>query len=186
MHKLLYSDPYQYKDELKRIKNFNSPGQPLVPSSQNIDARLNEIYNKGFKPGDIGYTDMTQDHFKTVTLEDVWSTNENLGYDSSYEETDGGGLMILKAVRVFKLRAGTWSDNNEKQYRFDIAFEELFKSGASKDVLKKFLQGNPGIKDTYTPVKPIVRGNKENGRTYNDIVLHKFALVPLSLECYMS
>ena len=182
MHKILYSDPYQYKDELKRIKNFTSPGQPLVPSSQAIDARLNELYNKGFKLGDIGYTDMTQDHFKTVTLEDVLSTNENLDYDVPYEETDGGGLITLKAMRVFKLRAGTWTSNNEKQYRFDIAFEELFKSGANEETLKKFLKNNPGIKDTYTPIKPIVRGNKDNGRTYNDIVLHKFALAVLSFR----
>jgi hypothetical protein len=182
MHKILYSDPYQYNDELKRIKNFTSPGQPLVPSSQKIDARLNEIYNKGFEPDDIGYIDMTQDHFKSVTLADVLSTNKNLGYDVPYEETDGGGLITLKATKVFKLRAGTWTSNNEKQYRFDIAFEELFKSGASEETLKKFLKGNPGIKDTYTPVKPIVRGNKDNGRTYNDIVLHKFALAPISFR----
>jgi hypothetical protein len=182
MHKLIYSDPYQYNDELKRIKNFTSPGQPLVPSSQTIDARLNEIYNKGFKPGDIGYTDMTQDHFKSVTVADVLSTNENIGYDVPYEETDGAGLITLKAYRVFALRAGTWTANNEKQYRFDVAFEELVKSGADETAIKKFLKGNPGIKDTYTPVKPIVRGNKENGRTYNDIVLHKFALAPLSFR----
>ena len=182
MHKLIYSDPYQYNDELKRIKNFTSPGQPLVPSSQAIDARLNEIYNKGFKPGDIGYTDMTQDHFKSVTVADVLSTNENIGYELPYEETDGAGLITLKAYRVFALRAGTWTANNEKQYRFDVAFEELVKSGADETAIKKFLKGNPGIKDTYTPVKPIVRGNKENGRTYNDIVLHKFALAPLSFR----
>ena len=182
MHKILYSDPYQYNDELKRIKNFTSPGQALVPSSQNIDARLNKIYNKGFKPGDIGYTDMTQDHFRSIALQDVLSTNENLGYDVPYEETDGGGLITLKGARIFKLRAGTWTANNEKQYRFDVAFEELFKSGADENTLKKFLKGNPGIKDTYTPVKPIVRGSKDNGRTYNDIVLHKFALAPLSFR----
>lgn len=182
MHKILYSDPYQYNDELKRIKNFTSPGQPLVPSSQKIDARLNEIYNKGFKPDDIGYTNFNQDHFRSVTLEDVLSTNENLGYDVPYEETDGGGLITFKAYRVFALRAGTWTANNEKQYRFDIEFEELVKSGADETTIKKFLKGNPSIKDTYTPIKPIVRGNKENGRTYNDIVLHKFALAPLSFR----
>jgi hypothetical protein len=182
MHKILYSDPYQYNDELKRIKNFTSPGQALVPGSQVVDARLNEIYNKGFKPGDIGYIDMTQDHFRSVTLADVLSTNENLGYELPHEETDGAGLITLKATKVFKLRASAWTSNNEKQYRFDIAFEELFKSGADEATLKKFLKGNPGIKDTYTPIKPIVRGSKDNGRTYNDIVLHKFALAPLSFR----
>lgn len=195
MHKILYSDPYQYNDELKRIKNFTSPGQALVPSSQNIDTRLNKIYNKGFKPGDIGYTDMTQDHFRSIVLQDVLSTNENLGYDVPYEETDGGGLITLKGARIFKLRAGTWTANNERQYKYDIAFEKTIKGKDLTDTEKKeqglnlseeekeiFKQGNPGIKDTYTPIKPIVRGSKDNGRTYNDIVLHKFALAPLSFR----
>lgn len=195
MHKVMYSDPYQYNDELKRIKNFTSPGQPLVPSSQKVDSRLNKLYNKGFESNDIGYTDFTQDHFKTVTLADVWSTNENLGYEEAFEETDGGGLIIDKANRVFRLRAGTWSSDNERQFRYDVAFEKTIKgkdltnkqkeelglviSEEEKEIFKK---GNPEIKDTYTPVKPIVRGNKQNGRTYNDIVLHKFALAPLSFR----
>ena len=182
MHKLIYSDPYQYNDELKRIKNFNSPGQDLVPSSQEVNSTLDRLYNKGFKKGDLGWTDMIKDHFRSVTLSDVFSTNENLGYDKAYEETDGEGYITIKGVRVFKLRDGSWTSANERQYRFDIAFEELVKSGASKKEIDKFLKGNPKVKDTYTPIKPIVRGNKDNGRTYNDIVLHKFALVPLSFR----
>ena len=182
MHKLIYSDPYQYTDELKRIKNFTAPGQALVPSSQNVNSTLDRLYNKGFKKGDLGWTDMIKDHFRSVTLRDVLSTNENLGYDKAYEETDGGGYITIKGIRVFKLRDGSWTSANERQYRFDIAFEELVKSGASKEAIDKFLKGNPAVKDTYTPIKPIVRGNKDNGRTYNDVVLHKFALVPLSFR----
>jgi predicted NAD-dependent protein-ADP-ribosyltransferase YbiA (DUF1768 family) len=182
MHKLIYSDPYQYNDELKRIKNFNSPGQDLVPSSQEVNSTLDRLYNKGYKKGDLGWTDMIKDHFRSVTLSDVLSTNENLGYDKAYEETDGGGYITIKGVRVFKLRDGSWTSANERQYRFDIAFEELVKSGASKEAIQKFLKGNPKVKDTYTPIKPIVRGNKDNGRTYNDVVLHKFALTPLSFR----
>jgi hypothetical protein len=182
MHKLIYSDPYQYNDELKRIKNFTSPGQALVPGSQEVNSTLDRLYNRGYKKGDLGWTDMIKDHFRSVTLSDVLSTNENLGYDKAYEETDGGGYISLKGVRVFKLRDGSWTSANERQYRFDIAFEELVKSGASKEAIQKFLKGNPGVKDTYTPIKPIVRGNKDNGRTYNDVVLHKFALVPLSFR----
>lgn len=182
MHKLIYSDPYQYNDELKRIKNFNSPGQALVPSSQEVNSTLDRLYNKGFKKGDLGWTDMIKDHFRSVTLSDVLSTNENLGYDKAYEETDGGGYITIKGLRVFRLRDGSWTSANERQYRFDIAFEELVKSGASKEAIQKFLKGNPKVKDTYTPIKPIVRGNKDNGRSYNDVVLHKFALTPLSFR----
>ena len=49
MHKLLYSDPYQYSDELKRIKNFNSPRQALMVGSQDVNAALNDVYNKGYQ-----------------------------------------------------------------------------------------------------------------------------------------
>ena len=179
MHKLLYSDPYQYSDELKRIKNFNSPRQSLMVGSQDVNAALNEVYNKGFKPGDAGYTDMTLDYFRAITLGDVLSVSDLKGYDP-YAETDGGGYITLKANRVFGIRSGEWSDANEAQYRHDIAFEELAKSGASKRELEKFDKNNPNVASTYTPRKPIVSGNKQDGRNYNDVVLHKFALLPLS------
>jgi len=184
MHKLIYSDPYQYSDELKRIKNFNSPRQPLIAGSPLINASLHNAYNKDYRDArDIGYTDMQRDHFRTITIEDVNSINENEGYDKPYEETDGGGIITLKAYRVFRLRAGDWSDANERQYRYDIAYEKAVKrlemSNAEKELYAK---GNPGIKNTYTPLKPITAGNKANGRNYNDIVLHKFALVPQSFR----
>lgn len=179
MHKLLYSDPYQYSDELKRIKNFNSPRQSLMVGSQDVNAALNEVYNKGFKPGDAGYTDMTLDYFRAITLGDVLSVSDLKGYDP-YAETDGGGYITLKANRVFGIRSGEWSDANEAQYRHDMAFEELAKSGASKRELEKFDRNNPNVASTYTPRKPIVSGSKQDGRNYNDVVLHKFALLPLS------
>ena len=179
MHKLLYSDPYQYSDELKRIKNFNSPRQSLMVGSQDVNAALNEVYNKGFKPGDAGYTDMTLDYFRAITLGDVLSVSDLKDYDP-YAETDGGGYITLKANRVFGIRSGEWSDANEAQYRHDMAFEELAKSGASKRELEKFDRNNPNVASTYTPRKPIVSGNKQDGRNYNDVVVHKFALLPLS------
>jgi len=181
MHKLLYSDPYQYSDELKRIKNFNSPRQALMVGSQDVNAALNEVYNEGFKPGDAGYTDMTLDYFRAITLGDVLSVSDLEGYDP-YAETDGGGYITLKANRVFGIRSGEWSEANEAQYRHDIAFEELAKSGASKRELEKFDKNNPNVASTYTPRKPIVSGNKQDGRDYNDVVMHKFALLPLSFR----
>jgi hypothetical protein len=185
MHKLIYSDPYQYKDELKRVKNFNSPGQPLVSKSAKINSKLDELYNrnKGYEKGDIGWTDMLRDHFRTITMEDTLSVNDLKGYDDPYEETDGGGYITMRANRVFKLRDGSWTEANERQYIYDVAYEKLDKNLESEltDLEKEIFEaGNPQVKDTYTPIKPIVRGSKVNGRDYNDVVLHKFALVPLS------
>jgi len=181
MHKLLYSDPYQYKDELKRIKNFNSPRQALMTGSQDVNSALDAIYNKGYKPGDAGYTDMTIEYFRSITLGDVLSVSELEGY-SPYEETDGGGYITLKANRIFGIRSGEWTTANEAQYRHDMEFEELVKSGASVKELEKFDRNSPNIASTYTPRKPIVSGNKQNGRDYNDVVMHKFALFPLSFR----
>jgi hypothetical protein len=181
MHKLLYSDPYQYSDELKRIKNFNSPRQALMAGSQDINSALDAIYNKGYNPGDAGYTDMTNEFFRSVTLGDVMSASDLKGYDP-YEETDGGGYISLKANRIFGIRSGEWTKANEAQYRHDIAFEELVKSGATVKEIEKFDRNSPDIASTYTPRKPIVSGNKDNGRDYNDVVMHKFALLPLSFR----
>lgn len=180
MHKLLYSDPYQYSDELKRIKNFNSPRQAVINSSPSLNKAMNRVWNKGYKKADIGNTDFNKDFFKTVTLSDVMGTStlENYG---TFEETDGGGFITLKAYRNFRIRAGEWNENEEAQYKFDIAFEKNKKDIAlSSEEAAIFEAGNPQVKSAYTPLKPIVSGNKADGKKYNDVMLDKFALYPLS------
>jgi hypothetical protein len=124
---------------------------------------------------------MTLDYFRTITLGDVLSASDLKDYDP-YKETDGGGYILLKANRVFGIRSGEWTEANEAQYRHDMAYEDLVKSGASKREIEKFDRNSPEVASTYTPRKPIVSGNKANGRGYNDVVLHKFALLPLSFR----
>lgn len=182
LHKVLYSDPYQYSDELKRVKNANSPRQSIINNSPAFNASLTRLWNEGFVKEDIGYTDMTKDYFNTVTLEDVISTSDLKDY-GTFEETDGGGIISMKANRFFRIKAGEWNDLEEKQYRYDIAYEKQIKGielTASEEKLLK--DGNPEVKSAYTPLKPIVFGNKGNGKNYNDVVLDKFALYPLSFR----
>ena len=180
MHKLIYSDPYQYKDELKRIKNFNSPRQAIMYGSTEINSAMDIAYNKGFKDDDAARTNFNRDYFRSIVLNDVFSTSDLEDY-GSFEETDGGGMITLKAHRNFKIRANQWDDQQEAQYRYDMAWEKRAKKGklseAETAILKK---GNPKIKRMYTPVKPIVSGNKANGKKFNDVMLDKFALYPLS------
>ena len=52
-------------------------------------------------------------------------------------------------------------------------------SSVDKDALKK---GNLNEQSNYTPIKPIVAGNKNMGRSYNDVLLDKFALFPISFR----
>jgi hypothetical protein len=180
LHKLLYSDPYQYSDELKRIKSFNSPRQSIINNSPEMNSAYNTAWNKGFEEGDLGYTDFDKDYFRAATLDDASATIDMKDYNI-WEETDGGGIISFKALRNFKIRAGEWDGDQEKQYKYDVAWEKRDKkqklTNSDKNALK---QGNPGVKRTYTPIKPIVSGNKANDRPYNDVVLDKFALYPFS------
>jgi len=189
LHKLMYSDPYQYKDELKRIKSFSSPRQAIMSDPDNltvgfnINAAMQNALNAGFEKGDPGYTDFNRNYFRTVTHADVIGVVDVPGQDyEAYKETDGSGIISLKAHRNLKFRAGQWTENDELQYRHDVAYEKLVRSGADQATLDEFEKNNPGVQSTYTPVKPIVAGTTDNEQGYNEIVLDKFALYPLSFR----
>jgi hypothetical protein len=180
MHKLLFSDPYQYKgDELKRIKSFLSPREAIINQSVEVNTLLNQVWNKGFEKGDIGYTNFTQDHFNTASHQDIKVIN-NLPGHGVHKETDGSGIIAFKAHRNFRIRTGNWNQEEEKQYRYEVAWEKRDKnldlSSEEQELLK---EGNPQVKSAFTPSKPIVSGAKL-GYTYNNVVLDKFALYPLS------
>jgi hypothetical protein len=181
LHKVLYSDPYQYSDELKRIKSFSSPRQSIIADSVEMNTALDNVWNRNFKEGELGHTNFNVDHFRTITIDDITATGDLPGY-GTWDETDGAGMIMLDAHRNFKIRAGEWDSEQEKQYAFDVKFEKAAKKGMSQKKLAKMLLDNPSVKRTYTPVKPIVSGNKANGKNYNDVVLDKFALFPLSFR----
>jgi hypothetical protein len=180
LHKLVYSDPYQYKDELKRTKLFNSSSQPLV-SSPEMNTLFDKVWNGKYNFGDLGYTDFTLPYFRTVTLDDVVSASDMENYVDGWKESDGGGIITMKANRNFRIRAGNWiSDKEELQYDYEVKFEKLVKSGASVDEINEFMLQNPKIKSAFTPIKPKAVGGKLNNKTYKDIVADKFALYPTS------
>lgn len=182
LHKLIYGDPYQYKDELKRTKVFNSPAQAIVNSSIQMNSIYNKIWNKGYEKGQPGYTDFLRDYFNTITLADIPSTDELKDY-GVYEETDGAGIITFKAYRNFRIRAGEWNDNEERQYQFDMAYEKLQKKlPLTKEEEDLLALGNPMVKSAYTPLKPKVAGPKANNPEINEIVVDKFALYPISLR----
>jgi hypothetical protein len=196
MHKLLYSDPYQYEDELKRTKSFNSPRQLIIGGKDSINQLFNAVWNKGFKKGEIGYTDFTRGYFRTVTHQDVFGEIDLPGYEP-YKETDGAGIISYPAYRNFRIRASQWSDGDERQYKYEVAWEKQDKAmkaekAGNKELAEKLYNsisyeetqildaGNPKIQSAFTDLKPIVSGNKADGNTFNDVVLDKFALYPLS------
>jgi len=196
MHKLLYSDPYQYEDELKRIKSFNSPRQAIISGSKKMNAAFNTVWNKVYKKGDIGHTNFIRDYFRSATHADVMGIIDLPNY-GQIKETDGGGIIFFKAHRNFRIRASDWNSDEERQFRYDVAWEKRDRSEGltQKEIEKRGLKlskeeedilkaGNPQIASAYTPLKPIVSGAKfdKNGNfnDRNDVVLDKFALYPLS------
>jgi hypothetical protein len=180
LQKLIYSDPYQYSDQLKRTKSFDSPRQLIIGGQDSINDVFNEVWNEGYEKDDIGYTDFKSESFKTVTLKDVTGITDLPGY-SDYTETDGSGIISYKGYRHLRIRAGEWNDAEESQYRYEMAWEKRDKnlklSSEEEAILE---QGNPQVQSAYTTQKPIVSGNKADGNDFNDIVLDKFALYPLS------
>ena len=176
LHKLVYSDPYLYEDELKRLKNFNSPAKDLVSGSKEYNNAQNIIANEDYKKGDIGYTDETKDSLSSLVFDDVEAIEDLKDYDV-YKETDGGGMIMMKANRRVRKRAGDWNKFEEQQYRFDIAWEKRDKGiDLSPKEVALLEKGNPKVTSAYTPLKPIARGRKANNKKYNDIMLDKFAL----------
>lgn len=182
LHKLIYSDPYQYADELKRIKNFLSPRQAILYGSSKINEAMNIVYNRGYGKGDIGRTDFNRDYFRTVSYKDVLGEHDLPGYvKAMYKETDGAGIIIYKAYRNFRMRAGKWTAAEETQYRYEIAWEKNDKGLKLSDYEKELLaDGNPQVRSAFTAEKPIVAGSKVDGNDFNDVVLDKYALYPLS------
>ena len=184
LHKLLYSDPYQYTQELKRTKSFLSPRQYLVSEAPAFLAQMNKIWNEGYQKGDIGYYNLAKDYFETVVHEDVKGVI-NLPNYKQFDETDGQGIQYYPAYRATRIKADNWNDAEEKQYRYEIAWEKRDKSikrSPEEETLLK--EGNPKVKSAFTPLKPIVAGNRlsKDGsyETFNNVVLHKYALYPLS------
>jgi len=175
LHKLIYGDPYQYVLELKRTKLFGSPKQELLYNSDEINQVLDKVYNEGFEKGDIGWIDMNKEFFNTVTYNDVLSKADLPGYELC-KETDGATIINLKTNKIFGIRTRNWSDDNERQYKYDMAYEKKVKNIPLTEEEQNLLDGeNPDIADTYTPRKPSAAGNKESDRTYNSIVTDKTA-----------
>jgi len=82
------------------------------------------------------------------------------------------------------LKNGDWGDAEERQWEYDMARErEYFNSELLTEHEKEIIkQGNPQVTSAYTPLKAAVTGNTENGKSYNDIVIDKYALFPWSLR----
>lgn len=182
LHKLLYSDPFQYTDQLKRVKNFTSPRQILSYGNNEINSRYGELYNNDDAADKLFNTNFNRDTINGGTISDILSDNEELEY-TPFEETDGGGYITDKGNRYLSIKNGEWTDENEEQYIYDMAYmKKVLNKPLNAIEKERFKKGNPKEQSNYTPKKPIVAGNKNMGRSYNDVLLDKFSLFPISFR----
>lgn len=182
LHKLIYSDPYQYADELKRIKNFLSPRQAVLYGSPKMNEAMDIVYNRGYGKKDVARTNFNRDYFRTISYNDILGEHALPGYEEAmYSEADGAGIINFKSYRNFRIRVGRWSAAEEAQYKYDMAWMKNDRGlSLSKFEEEILAEGNPNVRSAYTTEKPIVSGNKADGNNFNDVVLDKYALYPLS------
>lgn len=155
MHKMFFSDPAQYKDELKRIKSFLS-GRDYThvdvydntdKSTMGLNAALtisrngvgdftkpNDVVQ--LKPTDPGYK-VFSNFFQTATLKDVFTSSDNNrpDYDEN-NEADSQAYIMPGAYRELMIKAGgRWTNAQERQFQRDMAWTRL---EMKKDGLYKY------------------------------------------------
>lgn len=151
MHKFFFGDPAQYKDELKRIKTFLSGREythvDMLNTSEGFNQQANIELNKtdrtqegvALAPGDPGYQQF-KNHFNTISVRDVFTESNEIEQltealkdkvkpYSDINENDGGAYMMATAYREMLWKsAGRWSNAQEKQFQWEMAWERNDKA----------------------------------------------------------
>ena len=217
MNKVFFGDPAMYKDPFKRMKLFMS-GKDFTHTDKGIGVSnlvLADKYNKvgahTLKKGQVGYHDFT-DTLKIFTYDFGDSPSTKIAsanwkelpeaYQSN-NSIDGQSHIMLPFYREHKLKEGTWPDDREAQYQYDLAlfrreatkrfnagekkFEKFaYKNNEDDKALKaeddKLLaQGNPKVANAFYIDKPLAVGMYQSQSRMVPYAL-KTSTLPLSWE----
>lgn len=194
-HKLFIGDPYLYKfskekgkfDETKRVKSLLSPANPSLISDVYNKVWYNDI-NKDLISNTLGYI-QPKDALTFAVLNDV-NIRSIINNEQESNEADAQALHSLGMDIDFRSRQGILFEDQKEWYKWDCAVARkeindkhpgLFTYTEEQKVKdnKIIKQGEPKLKNKFTPTKPIVRGNEwesEESKT----ILHKISSYPLS------
>jgi hypothetical protein len=198
MMKIFFGDPAAYpatdnKDYVRRFKSFLSPREASFYGSLIFNTHLDNTYNVAggvkLQPTDPGYH-VHKEYMKTVSLADVYTSNENQESDK-YEEnnsTDAESYAALPAYREMLIKSGyRWTSKHEDQYQYRMAMDRLAMDEdgvypgnyraelkAHDEALRK--KGDPRAA-TFPVLKPIVSGFENNTQ---GPLLDKYSIAPLS------
>jgi hypothetical protein len=196
LHKTIFGDPAQFKDPTKRWKSFLSPRETSVVSEE-LDGwankELNKVGDTHLDGSNLGFHTF-KPFMKTVTTADL-NVVGSLGLSGNGEydkvnESDGSSWMMDTTYREARLKNGRWSDRDEAQFQYEMAYARQNLSAAEwKELGMKYpkaLQaedkmllekGNPG-ENTWYVLKPIGTGVKY-GASAIDLHLDKTSAAPL-------
>lgn len=211
MHKFLFGDPAQYKDELKRIKSFlsgreNSHVDILGTSegfNQWANAELNKVGDVLLQPTDPGYHQF-KNHFNTFTVHDVEFESTSLKEIQSaigdkakpYErgnEADAQTWMTASAYReaAFK-NGGSFTQQQEDQFQWEMAWERrekaiegtyTYSSKALEEQDERTLENEPDNNVEF-PILKLVHSGIQFDNDIAIVSLDKASWAPLFYRWY--
>jgi len=195
MHKLVIGDPAFMSDPAKRIPGAMGGVNQTTYGSHEFNTHFSALANRTdvnsssiqLEPTDLGYTPFSDD-VSIVIYQDVIVEGRVEGSDyKNTNEVDGGSKMNLSAYRELKIRSAEWTDEQEKQYQYQMAFfrDRMSKQGkydySSKELkehdVNLLKQGQPqeGI---FEIIKPKGWG-QNTASPYKDIVFLKTSAQPI-------
>lgn len=196
LHKFLFNDPAQYKDEVKRIKSFES-GREYTHSDPKSDLNdaLDKHYNKSgdyeLQPSDWGYKKHNND-FNAVTVKTVKvPSEEDYGY-KPYKNNDiadaQSWALNTTYVEMLTKSGARLTSKQEDLHQWLMAYErnKLLEKGeigdsqyptelqsADNKLLKKDIP-----EATMQILKPIISGVRMDNEVANQF-LYKTSTAPL-------
>lgn len=199
LHKLLFNDPAQYKDEIKRIKSFLS-GRDYTHSDKKSD--LNDWLNKNYnvsgdyqmKPGDWGYK-THNNFFNSITIKTVKIPSENDYSHKQYKENDIADAQswVLDTTYMEQLikSGGRPTSQQEKLHEWLMAYTR--QQGLIKGKIKDseypvaLINADNAIIKTEIPddivqiIKPIISGTRLDENGVANQFLYKTSSAPMYL-----
>lgn len=195
MHKLVIGDPAFMSDPAKRIPGAMGGVNQTVYGSKELNTHFATLANRTdvnsssiqLESTDLGYTPFSDD-VPIVIYADVIVEGRVEGNDyKNTNEVDGGSKMNISAYRELKMKSAEWTDEQEKQYQYQMAFfrDRMSKQGkydySSKELkehdINLLKEGQPqeGI---FEIIKPKGWG-QNTASTYKDIVFLKTSAQPI-------
>lgn len=203
MHKLLFNDPAQYKDELKRVKSFMSGREFTHVSTENnkslnkaLDEKLNRQGETPILPTDFGYR-VHSNTFEALTVRDVsvHSTPEIVKAFKDYADVDVADAQSWIHPLVYRellyKAGGRFTNAQDALHNWMMAYQRqaYLKKGrikddeysaALQDADKEILK-SPIPNATMDVLKPIISGvrNYEDNTPIAEQYLYKTSTAPL-------